>query len=129
MCIRDSLKGLGGFHLACDARHPAAVARLRQRKQRDEKPFAVMLANGASAQAWVSAGPDDLALLAAPERPIVLLPRQAGRTEALPGVAPGLHTLGVMLPCTPCLLYTSPGPGHGLRAAPCPRPLATPARA
>jgi hydrogenase maturation protein HypF len=96
-----ALKGLGGFHLACDARHPAAVARLRQRKQRDEKPFAVMLANGASAQAWVSAGPDDLALLAAPERPIVLLPRQAGRTEALPGVAPGLHTLGVMLPCTP----------------------------
>jgi hydrogenase maturation protein HypF len=66
--------------------------RLRERKQRDEKPFAVMVANAASAQAWVSASPDDLALLAAPERPIVLLPASAGRPEALPGVAPGLHT-------------------------------------
>ena len=96
-----AIKGLGGFHLACDARNADAVARLRERKHRDEKPFAVMLANVTSAQAWVQADAEALALLAAAERPIVLLPRQATQRTALAGVAPGLHTLGVMLPCTP----------------------------
>ncbi len=96
-----AIKGLGGFHLACDARNPAAVARLRERKHRDEKPFAVMLANAASAAAWVHLDGDTRALLESPERPIVLLPALQPLAQALPGVAPGLHTLGVMLPCTP----------------------------
>ena len=96
-----AIKGLGGFHLACDARNAAAVARLRERKHRDEKPFAVMLAHAASAAAWVRLDGDDRALLESPERPIVLLPALLPLAQALPGVAPGLHTLGVMLPCTP----------------------------
>jgi len=99
-----AIKGLGGFHLACDARNAAAVALLRQRKQRDEKPFAVMVANTASALSWVDAHPAELALLAAAERPIVLLALRAGRGAGLPGIAPGLQTLGLMLPCTPIQL-------------------------
>jgi len=104
-----AIKGLGGFHLACDARNPAAVAGLRQRKQRDEKPFALMVANLASAAAWVQADAAEQALLAAGERPIVLLRRRRpaptdvarAAADTLPGVAPGLDRLGLMLPCTP----------------------------
>lgn len=99
-----AIKGLGGFHLACDARNADAVALLRERKHRDEKPFAVMVANAASALGWVDASPAEQALLAAAERPIVLAslrPHREGRGDALPGIAPGLQTLGLMLPCTP----------------------------
>ena len=96
-----AVKGLGGFHLACDARNAAAVARLRERKHRDEKPFAVMAANVASALPWVRAGAAEQALLQSRERPIVLLPMQPGYGERLVGVAPGLDALGMMLPCTP----------------------------
>ncbi|CAD5375027.1 Carbamoyltransferase HypF2 [Rubrivivax sp. A210] len=96
-----AIKGLGGFHLACDARQPAAVAALRQRKAREEKPFAVMAANTASAARWVQADTTALALLAAPERPVVLLPMQPGAAEQIAGVAPGLAQLGLMLPSTP----------------------------
>ena len=95
-----AIKGLGGFHLACDAQQAATVARLRQRKQRDQKPLALMVANVVSARALAELNPAQATLLAAPERPIVLLPR---RTDAAPlaGVAPGLTELGLMLPCTP----------------------------
>ena len=95
-----AIKGLGGFHLACDAQQAATVAALRQRKQRDQKPFALMVANVVSARALVELNSAQVTLLAAPERPIVLLPR---RTDAalLDGVAPGLNELGLMLPCTP----------------------------
>ena len=96
-----AVKGLGGFHLACDARHAAAVAGLRQRKQREEKPFAVMAANLPSALHWVHAGAGEQALLQAAERPIVLLPRRDDRPDALAGIAPGLRVLGMMLPSTP----------------------------
>lgn len=112
-----AIKGLGGFHLACDARQAAAVARLRERKHRDEKPFAVMLANFASAQAWVNCGAPERALLESPERPIVLLPQRVPLAEALPGIAPGLQTLGVMLPCTPIqylLFHEAAGRPSGL---------------
>jgi hydrogenase maturation protein HypF len=112
-----AIKGLGGFHLACDARNAAAVARLRERKHRDQKPFAVMLANAASAAAWVRLDADDRALLQSPERPIVLLPADLPLAQALPGVAPGLHTLGVMLPCTPIqylLFHEAAGRPNGL---------------
>jgi hydrogenase maturation protein HypF len=96
-----AIKGLGGFHLACDARNPGAVARLRERKQREEKPFAVMVAGLASAALWVRSGPAEQALLQSRERPIVLLAMQPGCAERLAGVAPGLNVLGMMLPCTP----------------------------
>jgi len=113
-----AIKGLGGFHLACDARNAAAVARLRLRKNREVKPFAVMLANSASVAPLagvrhcerseaIHGSPrfarDDglLTLLESRERPIVLLRTQAGCDADLPGIAPGLLRLGVMLPTTP----------------------------
>jgi hydrogenase maturation protein HypF len=118
-----AVKGLGGFHLACDARDAGAVALLRERKQREEKPFAVMTANLASAARWVRAGDAEQALLESRERPIVLLPMKDGVGAQLVGVAPGLNTLGVMLPCTPIqfLLYHEaagrPADAGWLRAA------------
>lgn len=96
-----AIKSLGGWHLACDARSAQAVARLRARKQREEKPFALMLANAASARPWAEVGDAERALLESPERPIVLLRKRAGADAALPGVAPGLAWLGVMLPVAP----------------------------
>lgn len=93
-----AIKGLGGFHLACDARNPAAVAELRQRKQREAKPFAVMGLNAASLAGQALIGADELALLHSVAAPIVLCPK--GGSE-LKGVAPGLAWLGVMLPATP----------------------------
>jgi hydrogenase maturation protein HypF len=96
-----AIKGLGGFHLACDARNPEAVRRLRARKQRDEKPFAIMAANVESVSRWVSQTPAETALLQSPERPIVLLRKQPPADVDFPDVAPGLAWLGVMLPYTP----------------------------
>jgi hydrogenase maturation protein HypF len=96
-----AIKALGGFHLACDARNAAAVARLRAAKSREEKPFAVMAANVASLAALAVVGPEERALLESRERPIVLLPKRAGCDAALPGVAAEVATLGAMLPSTP----------------------------
>ncbi|MBL8398878.1 MAG: carbamoyltransferase HypF [Candidatus Accumulibacter sp.] len=96
-----AIKGLGGFHLACDARNAAAVARLRERKQRDEKPFVVMLANAASATPFVQMGIGEPGLLTLPTRPAILLKKRGACDATLPGVAPGLAWLAVMLPYTP----------------------------
>jgi hydrogenase maturation protein HypF len=96
-----AIKGLGGFHLACDARNAAAVARLRERKNREEKPFAVMVANGVSAAEFAEMDADARHLLESPERPVVLLRKRGGCDAALPGIAPGLAWLGVVLPYTP----------------------------
>jgi hydrogenase maturation protein HypF len=96
-----AIKGLGGFHLACDARNPMAVARLRLTKNREAKPFAVMLANVASVALLAQVTPPEQALLDSRERPIVLLRSLGDADTALPGVAPGLADLGVMLPTTP----------------------------
>lgn len=96
-----AIKGLGGFHLACDARNAVAVALLRERKQRDEKPFVVMLANAASAARLVQIGIGEPGLMALPTRPAILLRKRGSCDDALPGVAPGLAWLGVMLPYTP----------------------------
>jgi hydrogenase maturation protein HypF len=96
-----AIKGLGGFHLACDARNAAAVAALRLRKQREEKPFAVMVAAVPSAPTFAVLNDADAALLASAERPVVLLPKRAATDTLLPGVAPGLAELGLMLPATP----------------------------
>ena len=96
-----AIKGLGGFHLACDARNEDAVARLRARKNREQKPFALLVANAASVAPWAEIGAAERAALASPERPIVLLKKRAAADHALRGVAPGLAWLGAMLPCTP----------------------------
>jgi hydrogenase maturation protein HypF len=105
-----AVKGLGGYHLACNAADEAAVARLRSRKHREEKPFAVMTAYP-DELAHVGAG--ERALLRSRERPIVLVRRLAGAPVA-PSVAPGTSWLGLMLPYTPL---------HHLLAADFGRPL------
>lgn len=95
-----AIKGLGGFHLACDARNAEAVAQLRWRKNREAKPFAVMAANVASLAPYAVSSLQEQALLESRERPVVLLRSQPG-VAALDGVAPGLLWLGAMLPTTP----------------------------
>jgi hydrogenase maturation protein HypF len=96
-----AIKGLGGFHLACDARNASTVARLRERKQREEKPFAVMVSAVSQVLTFAQLSETDAALLESPERPIVLLPKQPGADAQLPGIAPGLGEIGLMLPATP----------------------------
>ena len=95
-----ALKGLGGFHLVCDARREDAVERLRARKRRDGKPFAVMVANVASARRLAAI--DDLSaqLLAGRERPIVIVPARDDARLAR-GISNGLPTVGLFLPYTP----------------------------
>ena len=93
-----AIKGLGGFHLACDARNATAVAELRERKQREEKPFAMMGLNAASLADFARIGQAELTLLHSIAAPIVLCPK--GDTD-LKGIAPGLAWLGAMLPATP----------------------------
>ena len=95
-----AIKGLGGFHLAVDARNEAAVMRLRSRKCREEKPLAVMVRDLAVTADLAEIDASERMLLAAPERPIVLLRRRDGAPVA-PAVAPGMATLGIMLPYTP----------------------------
>ncbi|HTM29829.1 MAG TPA: carbamoyltransferase HypF, partial [Vicinamibacterales bacterium] len=96
-----ALKGLGGFQLLVDAANAHAVARLRQRKHREEKPFAVMCPSLASVEGLCEVAPLEHRLLEAPEAPIVLLRRRAGTHGVADGVAPGTVNLGVMLPYTP----------------------------
>ncbi|HEY2788840.1 MAG TPA: carbamoyltransferase HypF [Gaiellales bacterium] len=92
-----AIKGLGGYHLACAAADEGAVARLRTRKLRDEKPFAVMTADPAELADLDAA---ELALLRSPARPIVLVRRRPGAAVAN-AVAPGTPWLGLLLPYTP----------------------------
>ena len=96
-----AVKGLGGFHLVCDARDADAVARLRARKDREEKPFAVMVANVPSAARFAEVSEAERALLESRERPVVLARKLAQCDRALPGIAPGLAWIGMMLPYTP----------------------------
>jgi hydrogenase maturation protein HypF len=95
-----ALKGLGGYQLACDATDAAAVARLRERKRRYGKPFALMVADTEWANRLCEASAREIEALQSRERPIVLMKRRAGNAIA-PEVAPGLDTMGVMLPYTP----------------------------
>ena len=94
-----AIKGLGGFHLACDATASSAVRRLRERKRRDQKPFAVMVADLAQAAEIAELSESEQALLSSAERPIVLARRSGGRLAR--EVAPGNPLVGVMLPYTP----------------------------
>jgi hydrogenase maturation protein HypF len=96
-----ALKGLGGFQLLVDARDEAAVARLRARKRRPAKPFAVLAATLADAHALADIDAAEAALLCAPAAPIVLLRARAGAGRVAPAVAPDNPLLGVMLPATP----------------------------
>lgn len=95
-----AVKGVGGFHLMVDATDPDAVAELRRRKHREEKPFAVMFRDPAMLEAWVEVTPDALALLTSPAAPIVLLPARVTPRLAV-GVAPGNPLVGAMLPSSP----------------------------
>jgi hydrogenase maturation protein HypF len=102
--LRDSqivaIKGLGGFHLACDATNAPTVAKLRARKVRFSKPFAIMMLNLDVVRRYCNVSEAEAALLRAREAPIVLL--EASDRERLPTeIAHGLTTLGVMLPYTP----------------------------
>lgn len=92
-----AVKGLGGYHLVCDARNPAVVAALRERKFRKEKPFALMARDLDVAHSLVELAPEAEMLLTALERPVVLAPGKV----SLEGVAPGNDDLGVMLPYAP----------------------------
>ena len=91
------VKGLGGYHLACAAEDEAAVRRLRERKFRKEKPFAVMARDLAAAREVVDLSPEAEELLTSAVRPIVLAPAR----RQLPGVAPDNRDVGVMLPYAP----------------------------
>jgi hydrogenase maturation protein HypF len=92
-----AVKGLGGYHLACDARNTYAVSAMRERKFRKEKPFAVMVNNVAAARELVELSEESEALLTSVARPIVLAPAKVD----LAGVAPDNRELGIMLPYTP----------------------------
>ena len=103
-----AVKGLGGYHLACDAKHEAAITALRERKYRKEKPFALMVKNIETARTLVDLTPLAEVLMRSDARPIVL----AHAKFELPGVAPENDELGVMLPYTPLhhLLFAAGAP-------------------
>ena len=95
-----AVKGIGGFHLMCDARNEAAVRELRKRKRREEKPFAVMAADLAAGRLLCEVDPAEETLLRSPECPIVLL-RRLENSGLATSVAPGNPFLGVVLPYAP----------------------------
>jgi hydrogenase maturation protein HypF len=103
-----AVKGLGGYHLACDARNSNAVQSLRKRKYRKEKPFALMAKDLETARDLILVSAACEALLVSPARPIVIATAKAELT----GVAPDNHELGVMLPYTPIhhLLFATEAP-------------------
>ncbi|MDX3451966.1 carbamoyltransferase HypF [Streptomyces sp. ME02-8801-2C] len=118
-----AVKGLGGYHLACDATNQTAVALLRRRKARGDKPFAVMARTSDDVRHLVRLGPQEQSLLEGPTRPVVLLRRRphpacaAGDPRPAAAVAPGSPDLGVLLPYTPLhhLLLGLPGDVDGPR--------------
>ncbi|MBW4684726.1 MAG: carbamoyltransferase HypF [Komarekiella atlantica HA4396-MV6] len=95
-----AIKGLGGFHLACDATQETAVQKLRQRKRRYHKPFALMARDLAVIEEYCTVSTKERELLVSPAAPIVLM-QAIGKKQVAPSVAPGQNTLGFMLPNTP----------------------------
>jgi hydrogenase maturation protein HypF len=95
-----AVKGIGGFHLVCNAEDHGAVSTLRSRKFREDKPFAVMCRNMEEVRVHCSVNVEEERLLCGPERPIVILNRKKGSSIA-PAVAPFQKTLGMMLPYSP----------------------------
>ncbi|MBN2046775.1 MAG: carbamoyltransferase HypF [Anaerolineaceae bacterium] len=105
-----AVKGLGGFHLACDASNSQAVQTLRDRKKRSDKPFALMAFSLEQIKQHCEISTEEEALLQSRQRPIVLLDRKPGSTIC-DQVAPRQNTLGFMLPYTPLhLLLLEPAP-------------------
>lgn len=116
-----AIKGLGGYHLACDARNEQAVAELRKRKKRPLRPLAVMAASNEKAEKISEMSALDKEVLGSPESPIVVL-RKNQNYDLADSVAPGMGTIGIMLPYTPlhhllladselsCLVMTSANP-------------------
>lgn len=103
-----AIKGLGGFHLACDAGDPGAVAKLRERKRRSikkglpsNKPFAMMAPDTNTIASFCELNAEEQRVLNGKHRPIVLLEKKKGQTVVAEGVAPGNRRFGVMLPYTP----------------------------
>lgn len=97
-----AIKGLGGFHLACDASNRDAVMLLRSRKHRDDKPFAVMVSNHLLAAELCELSDGEATLLGSSARPIVLLKKRAHADRAIAAAVAPAHTrLGIMLPYTP----------------------------
>jgi hydrogenase maturation protein HypF len=111
-----AVKGIGGYHLACDATDPVAVQTLRDRKRRGDKPFAVLVADLATAREIARVDPAEAALLTSPRAPVVLLRRRPA-VRVADEVAPGNPDLGVMLPPTALhhLLLGLPGDPPGPR--------------
>lgn len=109
-----AVKGIGGYHLACDAANPAAVAELRNRKKRRDKPFAVMVADLAAARHLAEVDEAAARVLSGPRRPIVLLPRLPD-ARVTASVAPHNPDLGIMLAYSPVhvLLFGLPGDEPG----------------
>ncbi|HEY4440770.1 MAG TPA: carbamoyltransferase HypF [Candidatus Elarobacter sp.] len=103
-----AVKGIGGYHLACDAENAAAVEALRARKYRKERPFALMARDAAAARTAIALDAEGEALLASPARPVVV----AHARRVLAGVAPENRELGVMLPYAPLhhLLFAAGAP-------------------
>ena len=104
-----AIKGLGGYHLACDASNGTAVRRLRERKKRGDKPFAVMVRGLKEAERLCTVSAEERALVTGPRRPIVLLRKKP--EGDLPNVAPSNPNLGLILPYTPLhhLLFEGAG--------------------
>jgi hydrogenase maturation protein HypF len=96
-----AIKGIGGFHLACRADRSGVVARLRQKKNREEKPFALMARDIRAVEGLAHVSIEEKRLLESRERPIVILQRKEGAPGLAPEIAPGLTTLGMMLPYAP----------------------------
>jgi hydrogenase maturation protein HypF len=111
-----ALQGIGGFHLAVDPRRSAGVARLRQQKDRERKPFALMVCDLAEAHAVCLLSDEEERLLTSPEAPIVIAPRRPDAPGWLDGVS-DTDTLGIMLPSTPLhlLLFRHPQAGIDYR--------------
>ena len=109
-----AVKGIGGYHLACDAADESAVAELRRRKRRGDKPFAVMVPDLPTAQGIVEADESSARILCGPQRPIVLMPRRSDAPVA-GSVAPHNPDLGVMVAYSPLhtLLFGLPGDEPG----------------
>lgn len=94
-----AVKGIGGYHLACDATDDRAVQELRTRKRRGNKPFAVMMRDLEQARKYAWIGPRESAVLTGAQSPIVLLETRS--EDLAPSVAPGIRDIGIMLPYSP----------------------------
>ncbi len=110
-----AVKGLGGFHIACDATHDEAVRRLRERKRKSNKPFGLMAPDLEAIEKYCEVSEEERRLLLSDRRPMVLLKKRSGTGESLPeAVAPHNRYLGFMLPYTPLhyLLFYHPMTHH-----------------